>query len=52
MLDLALSITELTYDDLFYYKNKNRIDKAAMRFHETARTLAAPNRRLPAKRHS
>ena len=41
MLDLALNITGLTTDDLFYYKNKPRIDEVAVRFHETARRLAA-----------
>ena len=29
MLDLALNITGLTHDDLFYYKNKQRIDDTA-----------------------
>ncbi len=41
MLDLALNITELTHDDLFYYKNKSRIDEAASRFQTRARELAA-----------
>ena len=41
MLDLALNITELTHDDLFYYKNKSRIDEAASRFQIRARELAA-----------
>ena len=36
MLDLALDITGLTQDDLFYYKNKVRIDEAALRFRQTA----------------
>ena len=40
MLDLALDITGLSYDDLFYYKNKAHIDEVAIRFHETARRLA------------
>ncbi len=41
MLDLALSITGLTFDDLFYYKNKSRIDEVAVRIHETANRLTA-----------
>ena len=41
MLDLALSITGLTLDDLFYYKNKSRIDDVAVRIHETANRLTA-----------
>ncbi|MCY3748535.1 MAG: hypothetical protein OXG64_04485 [Chloroflexi bacterium] len=41
MLDLALDITGLTYDDLFYYKNKAHIDEVAVRFHETTRRLTA-----------
>ena len=44
MLDLALDITGLTNDDLFYYKNKPRIDTAALRFHRAARELAASPR--------
>ena len=49
MLDLALDIAGLTYDDLFYYKNKTHIDEVAVRFHDTAKRLtstdwlAAPN---------
>ena len=47
MLNLALDITGLTNDDLFYYKNKPRIDQAALSFQRTAGQLAvAP--RLPA----
>ena len=45
MLNLALDITGLTGDDLFYYKNKPRIDQAALRFRNTAAWLAA----LPAR---
>lgn len=41
MLDLALNITGLTRDDLFYYKNKPRIDEVAVTFQRTARELAA-----------
>ena len=42
MLNLALDITGLTNDDLFYYKNKVRIDDVALGFHERATALAAP----------
>ncbi len=42
MLSLALNITGLTHDDLFYYKNKPRIDEVAVSFQTTARELAAP----------
>lgn len=41
MLDLALDITGLTHDDLFYYKNKTRIDAVALSFQTSARELAA-----------
>ncbi len=41
MLDLALNITTLTHDDLFYYKNKPHIDEVASRFQTRARELAA-----------
>ncbi len=41
MLNLALDITGLTNDDLFYYKNKPRIDEVAVSFQSTARELAA-----------
>ena len=41
MLNLALDITGLTNDDLFYYKNKPRIDTVAVNFQRTARELAA-----------
>ncbi len=41
LLDLALSITGLTQDDLFYYKNKPHIDELALRFQANARELAA-----------
>ena len=36
MLDLALDITGLTRDDLFYYKNKERVDEVALSFRQTA----------------
>ena len=36
MLNLALDITDLTHDDLFYYKNKGRIDGTAASFRQTA----------------
>ena len=41
MLDLALNITGLTHDDLFYYKNKQRIDDTAWIFQDRAARLAA-----------
>ena len=41
LLDPALSITGLTQDDLFYYKNKPHIDELAIRFQANARGLAA-----------
>ena len=41
MLTLALDITGLTNDDLFYYKNKPHIDQAALSFRQTANALAA-----------
>ena len=41
MLNLALDITGLTNDDLFYYKNKPRIDAVALSFQRSARELAA-----------
>jgi hypothetical protein len=41
MLNLALDITGLTNDDLFYYKNKPRIDTVVWSFQTTARELAA-----------
>ena len=40
MLNLALDITGLTNDDLFYYKNKPRIDQVAWNFRQTAGELA------------
>ena len=43
MLDLALNITGLTNDDLFYYKNKPRIDKVALTFRQTAAQLEIPS---------
>ena len=41
MLNLALNITGLTNDDLFYYKNKVRVDGVAASYQNTARELAA-----------
>ena len=41
MLNLALDITGLTNDDLFYYKNKPRIDQVALNFRQTAGELAS-----------
>ena len=41
MLDLALNITGLTHDDLFYYKNKPRIDEVAFTFQTRAGEVAA-----------
>lgn len=39
MLNLALDITGLTNDDLFYYKNKTRIDNVALNFQKAAGEL-------------
>ena len=44
MLDLALNITQLTRDDLFYYKNKLRIDQAGRVFRERADDLCRGHR--------
>ena len=44
MLDLALNITRLTHDDLFYYKNKQRINEVAFTFQARARELAINTR--------
>ena len=41
MLKLALDITGLSHDALFYYKNKPRINKVALRLQMRARELAA-----------
>ena len=41
MLDLALNITGLTHDDLFYYKNKPHIDSVALSFRQNAGLLTA-----------
>ena len=41
MLKLALNITGLTHDDLFYYKNKQRIDDVAQAFQARAGELPA-----------
>ena len=40
---LTEKTVRISPDDLFYYKHKPRIDKVAMRFHETSRRLSAPN---------
>ena len=42
MLRLGLSICGLEEDDLFYFKNKSRIDRMALSFQETAGQLAKP----------
>lgn len=43
MLNLALDITGLSHDDLFYYKNKPRIDDIALTFQDrAARLTTAP----------
>ena len=39
MLNLALNITGLTHDDLFYYKNKPHIDSVALSFRQNAGLL-------------
>ena len=39
MLNLALNITGLTHDDLFYYKNKPHIDSVALYFRQNAGLL-------------
>ena len=41
MLNLALGITGLNHDDLFYYKNKLRIDQVGLTFQQRAKELAA-----------
>ena len=41
MLNLALDITGLTHDDLFYYKNKPHIDSVALSFRQNAGLLTA-----------
>ena len=41
MLNLALDITGLTHDDLFYYKNKLHIDSVALSFRQNADMLIA-----------
>ena len=47
MLSLALNITGLNHNDLFYYKNKGRIDEVALAFQQTAVGLAT-SPRVPA----
>ncbi len=39
LLNLGLSVTGLTHDDLFYFKNKPRIDQVALSFRQTADAL-------------
>ena len=39
MLDIALDITELTHDDLFYYKNRERVEKLAESLQRMATAL-------------
>lgn len=39
VLDLALNITQLTRDDLFYFKNQRRIDQLGLAFRERADAL-------------
>ena len=41
MLNLALDITGLTHDDLFYYKNKPHIDSVALSFRQNTDMLIA-----------
>ena len=41
MLNLALGITGLNHDDLFYYKNKPRIDQVGLPFQQRAKGLTA-----------
>ena len=41
MLNLALNITGLTNDDLFYFKNEVRIDGVAVSYRYASRELAA-----------
>ena len=47
MLNLALDITGLDHDHLFYYKNKVRIDEVAFSFRQTAGQLAEVPRLPP-----
>ena len=42
MLNLALNITGLTNDDLFYYKNKPRIDDVALSYQCTGQGFGLP----------
>ena len=39
MLDIALDITGFTHDDLFYYKNKKRVEELAESLQRTAVAL-------------
>ena len=45
LLDLALDITQLTRDDLFYCKNKRRIDDPGRAFRERADALCGGHQR-------
>ena len=40
LLHLGLDIYELEEDDLFYFKNKTRVDRLAVSYRETAGLLA------------
>ena len=42
MLNLALNITGLTNDDLFYYKNKVRIDNVALQLQPAGKGFGCP----------
>ena len=42
MLQLGLGICGLEEDDLFYFKNKSRVERLALSFQETASELAVP----------
>ena len=46
ILDRALNVTELTRDDLFYYRNKRRIDQTGLAFRERAEELCVQRRRM------
>ena len=46
MLDLALDITGLTSDDLFYYKYKARIDSIGLSFQARAQATGSSVQRL------
>ena len=44
---LALNITGLTNDDLFYYKNKPRIDNVALSYQATGEGFGSPGLNHP-----